>query len=455
MVRTKAFIFIFFFLIFLSLKAWPEEPSYGDLIKEIQALKARVEELEKKLTIEEGKTCEVEARTVEIEKVVKGAGRQIAYEPGQGMEVTGIAIGADATFILQGTPNANNAGTGDSSKINGSWSSDIEIKKSFEDWGLAFLHLEAGQGDGLESDLAVFSNVNRDAMASTARIEVTEAWYAQSFFSKKASITGGKLDFTVYFDQNEYANDETTQFLGRIFRNSPSIEFPPDNTLGFEGHISIEPIRYLEFDAGYFDADADWTNIFQKAFFMAQVNFMPAELFTEIDKENWFGNYRFYAWLNGLNHNKLVAAGTETTDNKEINYGFGFSFDQMLTSTFGTFCRFGWQRPDIALYDGTPTLEWSWSAGAQMTGKYWKRKNDVLAFAIGQAFPSKDWTDSSDDNYGVGEGHIEAYYKCQINDCLAISPDIQLIWNPNGVSKSSEGHSNPIFVYGARAQIDF
>ena len=81
------------------------------------------------------------------------------------------------------------------------------------------------------------------------------------------------------------------------------------------------------------------------------------------------------------------------------------------------------------------------------------REDDVLAFAIGQVFPSEEYKDAG--NPGKGEGHIEAYYKLQVNKCLAISPDIQLIWNPNGVGKSSEGDNDTIFVYGMRAYLEF
>lgn len=88
-----------------------------------------------------------------------------------------------------------------------------------------------------------------------------------------------------------------------------------------------------------------------------------------------------------------------------------------------------------------------------MTGKYWNRADDVLAFAVGQVFPSKEYKDAG--NGGVAEGHFEAYYNLKLTKNLAISPDIQLIWNPRGVSESYQGYKNTIFVYGVRGQLDF
>ena len=129
------------------------------------------------------------------------------------------------------------------------------------------------------------------------------------------------------------------------------------------------------------------------------------------------------------------------------------SADQRITDIYGTFVRLEWQRPDLIPADGGATIEWSWSTGAQMTGKYWNREDDVLAIAIGQDFPSDDYKDAG--NPANGEGHFEAYYNFKINKYLAISPDFQLIWNPNGVKQSSEDDGDPVFVYGTRAHLAF
>ena len=165
--------------------------STEELLAEINTLKARVAELEKKLAGQERETTGVtkiphgaerekaayapSGQGIEIKKVPHGAQRHIAYEPGKGVYYppAGLNIGADATFVLQGTPNANNAGDGEDSRFDGSWSMDLEIEKTFKDFGMAFMHLEAGQNDTIESELSVFSNVNRDAMSSGSRVEIT------------------------------------------------------------------------------------------------------------------------------------------------------------------------------------------------------------------------------------------------------------------------------------------
>ncbi|MFH1594317.1 MAG: carbohydrate porin [Candidatus Omnitrophota bacterium] len=423
---------------------------------EIEELKTRIAQLERQVSKRQDKLEEQEVTTKEIKESF------VKYTPGEGAQIqpAGLNISAGVTFVFQGTPNANNASDGEDSIFDGSWSMDIEIEKEFDDWGLAFLHLETGQNDTVEGELSLFSNVNRDADASGAAVNVTEAWYEHYFFNEQLTLTGGKIDATSYLDQNEYANDERAQFLGHIFRNSPTIEWPSDNNLGARAYVCVEPIQFLEFETGYFEADGDWDDIFDHAFYMAQVNLKLADLLG-YDPEQFGGNYRFYTWINDRFHEKLVDEGGFATDDcKEMNYGFGISCDQMITDVFGIFGRYGWQRPDIMPVDaaaGTPpdiaTIEYAWSSGIRISGKYWNRNDDILAFAIGQAFSGDEYDDAG--GGGSAEGHIETYYSLKLNECLTVSPDFQVIWDPNGISKPSEGDDDTIFVYGMRGQIDF
>jgi len=242
-----------------------------------------------------------------------------------------------------------------------------------------------------------------------------------------------------------------------MFRNSPAIEWPNDNTLGAAVALAPEFLPYVAFGGSYFNANNSYEDIFNRPFASAQVTLMPAKAFG-YDENIWGGNYRVYWWYNGLDHAKLVASGEGSTeDNKERNYGFGLSLDQMVTDVFGVFARYGWERHDINIASTNPSsapLESTWSCGLQMTGKYWKRDDDVLAFAIGQAIPGTYYKDA-----GLGfiapEGHFETYYRIQLTKNLALSPDMQVVWNSRGVSEPYQGDSNPIFIYGMRGQVDF
>ena len=50
------------------------------------------------------------------------------------------------------------------------------------------------------------------------------------------------------------------------------------------------------------------------------------------------------------------------------------------------------------------------------------------------------------------ELHLEAYYRLQINEHIALSPDVQVIWNPfGGLAANNRG---VITAFGLRTQID-
>jgi len=435
-------------------------------LAEMDTLKTRVAELEKQVN-EQRSSILAQAGTVnEVKRSLIQAvpsERLIKYEPGEGIELLhGFKIQAATTFIVQGSPNTNNPGAGNKSRCDATWSADIFIEKTFDDWGLALIHLEPGQNDGLEGQLSLYSNVNRDVNATDANVPITEVWYEHYLFDKQVTITAGKMDPANYLDQNEYAFNECTQFLARIFRNSPAVEWPNDNTLGAQIVLAPEVIPYLAINATYFNADNTYEDIFDHPFISSELTFMPAKAFG-YDEDMWGGNYRFYFWYNGLDHTKLVAQGEPpSNDSKERNMGIGLSFDQKITDVFGIFMRLGWQKNDIDIVSTNPNaapLEGMWACGAQMTGKYWNRPDDILAFAIGQALPSKQYKNSdaalAAGAGGAAEGHFEVYYNCKITKNLAISPDFQWIWNPHGISEPYQGYNSTIFVYGVRGQLDF
>jgi hypothetical protein len=421
-------------------------------LDEFGQLKARVVELEKKLYAQ---GCSISSQGTTVEEIKKSL---IEYKPGEGLTVPpcGIEITTGATLVLQGATDANNAQDREASSLGAAWSADIFIQKAFDDYAIALMHLEPGQGQGAEDELSLFSNVNRDNNDTGANVPVTELWYEHYLFHKQVAITAGKMDPANYLDQNEYAHDETTQFLGRIFKQNPAIEWPDDNTLGARLIIAPEVISGLSIESTYFDADNDWENILDRPFVSAQLNIEPAAIL-HADKGRWNGNYRFYWWMDGRDRAKLVGAGENPADAvKKFNYGFGMSIDQAITDALGVFGRFGWQRPEIAQLSVSPNsapVFISWSGGLQVNGILWNRPDDVFALGVGQLFPSRHYKDAG--NGGAAEGHLEAYYYFKVTKNLAISPDLQLIWNPDGINEPYHGDDNTIFVYGVRAQLNF
>lgn len=385
---------------------------------EIAELKTRIAQLEERLAQQEEKSEGID----KIKEVFEG-----------------FSIGGGATMVLQGTHNANATSAKNEDVTDASYSIDLEFEKEFKEIdGKAFMHLETGQGVGVEDELTVFSNVNKDANNDQS-VKIAEVYYEQNLLDKKIALTFGKLDPTVYLDTNTYANDETTQFLGRIFRNSPVIEFP-DNAGGLR--LSIAPVELFDIELGVWDADADWEDAFDSIFFGSQINFKPKFF-------NQEGNYRILGWLNDRNHTKWL----DTTKDKEKGYGFGISFDQELTDEIGAFLRYGWQSPKVYLTGTSFSLEQAWSTGLQIKGSLWNRENDILGLAVGEAIPSDDYKKADSTRNARKEGHFEAYYNIHINEHLHLSPDLQVIWNPYGDDVANK--KDTITVFGLRGQVDF
>ncbi|MFA5357012.1 MAG: hypothetical protein WC301_06420, partial [Candidatus Omnitrophota bacterium] len=227
----KAFFLLLVFFIQVAFKPYASAQEY--------ITRAQYEELEKRVIALEEKLIAQDKCIVDQQKCILDQNNKLteyeskltqfdtALHRQEGAPITiaeGLQIGAGGTMIIQGTNNVNNASAGiqrKSDRTDASYSADITIGKEFlEAGGKAFLHLEAGTGEGLNDDLTLYSSVNRDA-DNDNNVRVSELWYEQALCKDKAALTLGKLDPTAYFDNNEAANDETAQFLGSIFRNSP------------------------------------------------------------------------------------------------------------------------------------------------------------------------------------------------------------------------------------------
>ncbi len=390
-----------------------------ELRKEIQYLKQRIQKLEERLAKYEQQQKQQQEQKKELKDIVPQA-------------LEGVEISGGATFVIQSAIDTNNTTKPNEDVSDATYTMDLFIEKEFSDYGKALLHLEAGDGSGVDDDeLALFSGVNRDAGDSDNQVEITEAWYEHYLLDKKLSITFGKLDPTCFLDQNAIANDETTQFLSFAFRNNPTIEFP-DNSFGI--HLLYSPLDILELEFSFLDADSDWEDIFNKAFLSFQLNF-------KLSVFNRPGNYRIYAWRNNSDH----TFWTDSTRTEEENYGYGISIDQQLNDYTTAFFRWGYARPDVS------TVKYAYSIGTQIQGSLWTRDEDYIGIAFGQNFPANEYARGG--NYDNTESHLEIYYSLKLNPYFTLSPDFQVIWNPNGAGSGS--NSKSVKVLGLRAQVDF
>lgn len=411
-----------------------------ELLQRMEQMEGKIKELEGRLAVYEKKEKGNEAKLSQVEEKVDGFEGKLeeAKTSDIGSLTEGIEIGAGATFVYQFTDKANGDDLSQNSEDVGdaSYSVDLELSKEFDDYGKALILFEAGEGAGVEDELKVFSNVNFDATGGDSNLGVVEGWYEQ--YIGPATLRFGKLDPTYLIDNNDYANDEASQFLGRIFRNNPVVAFA-DNGAGLR--LALSPNDLVDIESIVMDGDGDWEDLFEDSFFAGQINIKP-NLF---DRS---GNYRFYGWGSDREHTKW----DDVTRTKERNYGFGLSFDQEVNNNMGIFARYGWQNPEVYLNGEDFSLEQSYSVGMQVAGSSWNREDDFFGLAFGGVIPSDDYKKSNSTLKADTEHHLEAYYSYKVNDHLTVSPDIQVIWDPYG-GDATNGDKT-IIVGGIRGQVD-
>lgn len=344
-------------------------------------------------------------------------------------------FGLGVTGMIQGTVHNgdNNPDGGNTTDAN--WSLAAEMTTPLSPNGQAFLLIEASQGNGLTDEIGVgdaLFGINAGAGDSEAHLEVTELWYEHRWWQDRVLFTIGKLDLTTYFDTNALANDETTQFLAPGLVNSAVVEFPTDNGLGLR--LTVNALPWLDLSVGWGEADADYEDIFADSFGILEAAFKPSPF-------NRPGVYRFYAWKNWADH----TAFDNPTRTHADNWGVGMSLDQQLIDPIAMFFRWGLQDDDVS------AVKMSWSTGLEVHGTWWRRPDDVLAVAVGQAMLGSPFKRSAEaPAQTASERFVESYYRFVYNDHLALSLHLQVIDNAGG-----DASRDTVAVIGGRVHVTF
>jgi len=249
-------------------------------------------------------------------------------------------------------------------------------------------------------------------------IAVTELWWQQQLADESITLTLGKIDQTVYFDANRIANDETTQFLASPLVNNSAVPFP-DNGLG--ANLRVQPSDDFYITAGFGDGNADARetgfNTFDGSalFAASEVGFIANR------KGPGEGRYRALLWRNE----------TDT----DTGYGFAVSIDQSLGKGIVPFLRYGIGDDDVTDFEQLV------SVGVGVESPF-NREGDL--FAVGYV-----WSEPSDamlDN----ESLVELFYRAQLTEHVAVTPDVQVIFEPG--DPAADGVTA---VLGVRVQATF
>ena len=379
-----------------------------------------------------------------------------------------LTIGGGATGIVQASANNGDNNPEGGNVTDATMTFDLLLEADLEKYGMFNVHLEGGDGEGMNNKVPSFSVPNYDAYATwnndnQTTLTVSEAFYSNTFWSDRMAFDIGKMDLSVLFDGNEVAGDETTQFLSNIFVKSMGLTIPePDEFYCPVAMISVSPSNLLEFRVVGAAVDNEdghtWENIFSHDFVAAQVNFMPEFM----DRQ---GNFRFYGWYDGRRHlkNEYLATAYENPlqyyDKADSGQsGWGLSFDQDILDGLTAFARYSWTQKDLSVWSGDEN-QWAmipfnqvYSLGLGTSGLLWNRPDDGIGVAFGQTILTSDFKELKHAE-GLGtsdEKYVETWYRYTFNRFLALSADFQWTQNPGGLDEADD-----VYLFGVRSQVNF
>jgi len=254
-----------------------------------------------------------------------------------------------------------------------------------------------------------------------------KAYYQQQIFlgtNRRSTILGqiGIVDFSDFFDTNEFANNEVRQFLNSAFVNSAAYKTAigaPGAAGEYSRALQGDRLTNLRLRAGYAVSRTD------KAFSSPLWN-GEVELSTLLKGHR--GNWRF----GGSVGNVADLGGVRT---------FYLSLDQWVSKDIGVFSRF------VVNNSGEGSLTFGQPRQSLSGGLQWRLAgSDDQISAWGFGF-SQAWGIELDQPL-VPERVFETYYRWQFTENFALTPDLQIVTGAGGFSGT---HA----IFGLRTNFGF
>jgi carbohydrate-selective porin OprB len=231
----------------------------------------------------------------------------------------------------------------------------------------------------------------------------------------------GVLDLSNWFDTNTIANDGFSQFFASSLENNLSIPFPTYGGFGALLRWSATDDLYIMAgiaDARSNNAEAPWKSIRDDSLY----ELVEVGLSIDIDGLGR-GTYRFTPW----HASQLGTSG----------WGIAVSFDQELWSErLVSFFRFGVGDQDVTAV-GTFV-----SGGLGLKGPF-GRADDLVAAGV-------SWSDPAPGTGFRQETLVEVLYRVAITPSLALTPDLQVVFDP-----AENPDTSTIWVAGLRFTASF
>lgn len=306
----------------------------------------------------------------------------------------------------------------------------LNLNTSFTGKDLLFTQLQAGNGGQtaaiLGQDPGLGGNVRFNSFdldyAGVGSNEVLNYLFYLLPIGKDLQVSIGPVDaVNSYVDSNTYTNDEAQNFSSTFFKDNPLLLPVPTGALA--------SIRWNP-GGGAFGIHAVYV-----------AGAAQAATSTPLNDQGLFGSpyqgtveleYAPKPFAIRLQYTRA------TVNQRDFNIG-GVNAEWAVSSKAGLFGRFGFGSIDGRVpgsfdgftettFTGSTLRPSTWSAGVAVSDVLIKGARGAIA--VGQPFIESNVGNSTQTN-------VEAFYKIPIRDNIAITPDIQFIFNPNNNSANS------------------
>jgi hypothetical protein len=289
---------------------------------------------------------------------------------------------------------------------------------------------DASAVDG-PSAFSPFNDVATDRSRFNEGLSRGNVYVGKVFYQQEARIGDGYLlgragviDFSDYFDANEFANNEARQFLNAAFVNS----------VAFKGAVSA-PGFMTEYNPGFRQR---WLQdaVFRVGYGISRIEraFTSPLWSLEAELKPWLRGYRG-SWRLGGTIGNVAGAGAVR--------GLHLSVSQWIAPQIGLYGRFAVANSSLGSLILGPARQ-SYSGGLQW--RILDREDRVSAWGLGF---SQAWGIETDEPLGT-ERVFETYYRWQLADNFSLTPDLQFVLGSGG---RLDGGTH--FVFGLRTNFDF
>jgi porin len=375
--------------------------------------------------------------------------------------------GINAEMLFKGTLMANPVG---GAKKGSDYMQNLELKVGLDSaklWGIpdssAYLHVLLNSGGKMNAAYvgSLMGVDNSEVRENNAKL--FQAWFNKDFFSSTLSVLAGVYPVDTEF----YVTDSSGIFLhpsfgmaaevGQTGANGPSIY--PLAALGVR--VKVQPLPILYAQAAVVDANPGvgrhphWTRINpfhgDGSLFMAEFGYRPGEthhmephiepgketILTTAEKleERYepIAKYAIGYWSYSKRFDDLIDADPAGNPLQRKNRGIYVLMENSLYQAKNmerdvtAFFRYGRAQKDVNVFD------YSASIGVRVRGPIDGRVDDFFGIAATRAHASEKFR-LAQEAAGIAirshETVVEATYRAQVKPWLALTPNIQRIFNP-------------------------